>query len=139
RRCRGIRASASTWVCGARKRSFHVSSGTCRSAPSGTSSGSEMKVLVFTTLFPSNMWPDQGVFVKERVVRLARQGCTTKVVAPVPYCPSLGLGWRSRFARIVRQENRDGLEVHHPRYLMTPKVGMTLYGLSMFLSVLSTV
>jgi hypothetical protein len=32
-----------------------------------------MKVLVFTTLYPNNVWPNQGVFIKERMSEFARQ------------------------------------------------------------------
>jgi glycosyltransferase involved in cell wall biosynthesis len=99
-----------------------------------------MKVLVFTSLYPNNVWPNHGVFVKERMARFAQlNGGTVRVVAPVPYFPSIGLGWRRAFSRVARQEVRDGLEIYHPRYVMTPKVGMALYGLMMFLSVWRTV
>ena len=67
------------------------------------------------------------------------QGCEVKVVAPVPYFPELKVNWRWRFSQVARMEIRDGLEVCHPRYIMMPKLGMTLYGVMMFLSVLATV
>lgn len=60
-------------------------------------------------------------------------------IAPVPYFPPVRMGWRSSFSQIVRQEMIEGIEVYHPRYFMTPKVGMSLYGLMMFLSVLPIV
>ena len=57
-----------------------------------------------------------------------------KVVAPVPYFPPLGIfkKWYI-FSQIPPYEIQDGLEVFHPRYLVTPKIGMFFYGLSMFL------
>ncbi len=99
-----------------------------------------MKVLVFTSLYPNNVWPHHGVFVKERMTQCARhEGCAVKVVAPVPYFPSLKINQRWLFSQVVRREVIEGLEVFHPRYFMIPKIGMMLYGVMMFLSVLPTV
>jgi teichuronic acid biosynthesis glycosyltransferase TuaC len=101
---------------------------------------SGVKILVFTSLYPNNVWPNHGVFVKERTTHVARlDGCQVKVVAPVPYHPRLKITHRWRFSQVHRYERRDGLEVYHPRYFMLPKVGMTLYGMQMFLSALPTV
>src|SRR5439155_17382300 len=96
-----------------------------------------MKVLVFTSLFPNNMLPNHGVFVKERMSAVARlAGLDVRVVAPVPYYPPLRLGWRAGYARVVREEIINEVQVYHPRYFMIPKVGMALHGWTMFLSVL---
>jgi teichuronic acid biosynthesis glycosyltransferase TuaC len=99
-----------------------------------------MKVLIFTSLYPNNIWPNQGVFIKERMTHFAKlDECDVKVIAPVPYFPAFKLNWRWQFSQVAPLEVRDGIEVYHPRYFMTPKVGMNLYGLIMFLSVLSAV
>lgn len=99
-----------------------------------------MKVLVFTSLYPNNIAPNHGVFIKERMTRFAKlDGCSVKVIAPVPYFPPIKFNWRWRFSQVARYEVRDGVKVYHPRYYMIPKVGMTLYGIMMFLSVLPTV
>ena len=96
-----------------------------------------MKVLVFTTLYPNNMWPNQGIFIRERMTQFATLGgCDVKVLAPVPYFPPIKGSWRWRFSQVARFEVRDGLDVYHPRYYMTPKWGMAFYGVLMFLSVL---
>ena len=95
-----------------------------------------MKVLVFTTLFPNNVWPNHGVFVKERMCEVARlDDCEVKVVAPVPYYPCIRVGWRAAYRQVVPDEIIDGVHVYHPRYVMIPKVGMALHGLMLFLSV----
>jgi glycosyltransferase involved in cell wall biosynthesis len=60
-------------------------------------------------------------------------------MAPVPYFPALQIGSRWRYSQVVVQETVDGIEVFHPRYFVTPKVGMTLYGWLMFCSVLPKV
>jgi len=96
-----------------------------------------MKVLVFSSLYPNNIWPYRGVFIKERMTTFAkRTGSEVKVVAPVPYYPAIRFGSRWLFSQIARHEVRDGLDVYHPRYAMTPKVGMLSYGILMYLSVL---
>ena len=99
-----------------------------------------MKILVFTTLYPNNTRLYHGVFVKERMSRVARlEGCDLRVIAPVPYFPSIPITRRWRFSQVMRYEQQEGIEVYHPRYLITPKIGMALYGFSMFLSVLPTI
>lgn len=99
-----------------------------------------MNVLVFTSLYPNHTAPNHGVFIKERMTRFATlEGCQIRVISPVPYFPPLRINWRWRFSQIQEHEVRDGIEVYHPRYYMIPKVGMSLSGVLMFLSVLSTV
>ncbi|MGH8064836.1 MAG: glycosyltransferase family 4 protein [Candidatus Entotheonellia bacterium] len=99
-----------------------------------------MKALVLTSLYPNNISPSHGVFIKERMRHVAKlDGCHIKVVAPVPYFPPLKVSSRWRFSQVRRHEIIDGLEVFHPRYFITPKVGMTSYGLTMFLSLLPLV
>ncbi|MEK7727640.1 MAG: glycosyltransferase family 4 protein, partial [candidate division KSB1 bacterium] len=95
-----------------------------------------MKVLVFTTLYPNHLSPNLGVFIKERMSSFARRGHEVRVVAPVPYYPSFLHGARAQYARIHSREEIEGVTVYHPRYFMTPKVGMSMYGFTMFLSVL---
>ena len=99
-----------------------------------------MKVLVFTSLYPNNMWPNHGVFIKERMTHFSRlDGCEVKVVAPVPYFPPIKISSRWKYSQIKHYEVRDGLDVYHPRYFMTPKIGMSTYGWLMYESVLATV
>ncbi|MBF0142814.1 MAG: glycosyltransferase [Magnetococcales bacterium] len=60
---------------------------------------------------------------------LRRNGAeVVAVVAPVPWFP-LGhacFGRYGVFARVPRREDRQGVVVHHPRYPVIPKVGMSL-------------
>lgn len=98
-----------------------------------------MKVLVFTSLFPNSIETEKGVFIKERMRHVARL-CDIKVVAPVPYFPPIKIFKRwYKYSQIPKEETIDGLEVFHPRYLVTPKIGMAFYGLWMFLGSLNTV
>ena len=99
-----------------------------------------MKVLVFTSLYPNNVWPNRGIFVKERMTHFANlKGSEVKVVAPVPYFPPIRIGHWGRFSLVRPREVIDGLDVYHPRYGMVPKVSTPMHGFLMFLSVLSTI
>jgi glycosyltransferase involved in cell wall biosynthesis len=94
----------------------------------------KMKVLVFTSLFPNNIWPNHGVFIKNRMKNVSLQEeVTVKVVAPVPYFPPIKGASRWLYSQVLRKENIEGLEIYHPRYLMIPKVAMFLHGLMMAL------
>ena len=96
-----------------------------------------MKILVFTTLYPNNIWANHGVFIKERMTQFAKyKGGEIRVIAPVPYFPAININWRWQFSQVAHREMRDGFEVYHPRFFLTPKFGMTLYGWLMFFSVL---
>ncbi|MDR4484927.1 MAG: hypothetical protein R3B95_17270 [Nitrospirales bacterium] len=95
-----------------------------------------MNVLVFTSLFPNNQSPNHGIFIQQRLKHsMARHGWIVKVVAPVPYYPPGLGGWRATYRKVAGHEVREGMEVWHPRYVMIPKIGMTLQGLLLFVSV----
>jgi teichuronic acid biosynthesis glycosyltransferase TuaC len=86
-----------------------------------------IRTLLFSTLYPSAARPVHGVFVETRLRELLRSGeVQTRVVAPVPWFPFRGerFGEYGRFARTPLYEQRHGIDVHHPRYLLPPKVGM---------------
>jgi glycosyltransferase involved in cell wall biosynthesis len=93
-----------------------------------------MRILTFTSLFPNNAFPTKCVFTKERIGPLAtRNGCQVKVVAPVPYFPDIRVSDWWRFSQVSPKETIDGIDVYHPRYFMTPKIGMASYGYLMYL------
>ncbi len=75
------------------------------------------------------MRPVHGIFVETRLRELLKSGqVQARVVAPVPWFPfqSPRFGAYAQFAATPRFEHRNGIEVHHPRYLLAPKVGMHL-------------
>lgn len=87
-----------------------------------------LKVLTFSTLFPSSVRPAHGIFVETRLRELLKSGqVESRVIAPVPWFPSRHPRWGgyARFAATPAREQRNGLDVRHPRYLLLPKVGMT--------------
>ncbi len=87
-----------------------------------------IRLLTFSTLFPNRERPNHGVFVENRLRHLVASGeVDATVVAPVPFFPSTApiFGEWATFARVPRQEERNGLLVHHPAYPVIPKVGMS--------------
>jgi len=88
-----------------------------------------LRVLTFTTLYPNAEMPNHGVFVENRLRQTAeRHAIKATVLAPVPFFPftSKLFGNYARFARAPQHEERQGFAVHHPRYVVIPKVGMTV-------------
>lgn len=97
-----------------------------------------MRILTFSTLFPNAVQPTHGIFVENRLRQLVRTGqISAHVVAPVPWFPFQHryFGKYGDFARVPERETRHGLIVHHPRYLLIPKVGMNAAPRLMFNSV----
>ncbi len=99
-----------------------------------------MKVLTFSTLFPNHLQPNHAVFIKNRMAAVQKYNeVELKVVSPVPFFPPLKINPRwHQFSQIKRFEVLDGIEIYHPRYVVTPKIGMSFYGLNMFLGSLQT-
>lgn len=88
-----------------------------------------VRTLLFSTLYPSSARPVHGIFVETRLRELLKGGgVETRVVAPVPWFPSTHPRWGdyARMARTPPSETWHGVPVLHPRYLLLPKVGMTL-------------
>jgi teichuronic acid biosynthesis glycosyltransferase TuaC len=94
-----------------------------------------LRVLTYTSLFPSREKPVQGIFIFQRISHLAqRPGVEVQVIAPVPYFPSWlrATGWQKE-GQTPRKEQIGNLAVHHPRYLLLPKISMPFHGMLMFL------
>lgn len=85
-----------------------------------------LRVLIFTTVFPSRTQPLHGVFVLERVRHLAALA-DVEVVAPVPWHRAGGCGNPEPAVTPI-------LSVGHPRFWYIPKVLMSLRGLFLFVS-----
>lgn len=88
-----------------------------------------IRTLLFSTLYPSAVRPIHGIFVETRLRELLKSGqVESKVVAPVPWFPFSGkrFGEYGLFASTPRLEHLNGVEVHHPRYFLPPKIGMNV-------------
>lgn len=80
------------------------------------------RVLVFSSLFPHPGQPQAGLFVRERMFRVAAH-CPVTVIAPVPWFPFQGL--LRRFRPHYRPpapafEMQQGIAVYHPRFPAVP-------------------
>jgi len=86
-----------------------------------------IRTLLFSTLYPSSVRPSHGIFVETRLRHLLASGeVETRVVAPVPWFPFKHprFGEYAKHAAVPVYEERNGIRVEHPRYLLLPKVGM---------------
>ena len=88
-----------------------------------------LRVVTFSTLYPNAASPGHGPFVEQRLRKLVESGgVEARVLAPVPWFPfkAVRFGTYARYAAAPRREQRHGLPVEHPRYLVVPKIGMWL-------------
>lgn len=91
------------------------------------------KLLVFCSLYPSRLRPAAGVFIRERMSRVAEH-YPLVVVSPVPWFPLQGL---IRFFKPDYRpqpdyyENQDGTHVYFPRFLSLPGFGRAFDGFFM--------
>jgi glycosyltransferase involved in cell wall biosynthesis len=89
----------------------------------------QIRLVTFSTLYPNAIQPNHGVFVENRLRHLIASGeVISRVVAPVPYFPfrNARFGQYAEFAQVPTWEERHGLTINHPRYVLIPKVGMNL-------------
>src|SRR4051812_10752001 len=89
----------------------------------------ELRTLTFSTLYPNAARPRHGIFVETQLrQQLATGRVESMVVAPVPWFPSRNprFGEYARHASAPHEERSHGIQVLHPRYLVLPKIGMTL-------------
>jgi len=80
------------------------------------------RLVVYSHVYPNAAQPTFGLFVRERMRRVAEH-LDLVVVAPVPWFPGQGLArrWRPHLRPPVpRVERQDGIEVHHPRFFSIP-------------------
>ncbi len=91
------------------------------------------EVVVFSSLFPSAVRPGAGLFIRERMFRVARRRPLV-VVSPQPWFPGQALirllrpGYRPMAPALEMQQ---GIRVHHPRFLSLPGVLRRLDGWAM--------
>lgn len=99
------------------------------------------RLLVLSSLFPSDAQPGAGLFIRERMFRVA-QRVPIVVVAPQPWFPLQGLirRFRPHFRPMAQgYELMRGIEVHRPRFLCFPGILKWTDGLFMALASYTTV
>lgn len=89
----------------------------------------KIKTVLFSTLYPSSVRPLHGIFVETRLRELLKTGeVETRVIAPVPWFPfkHAAFGEYAQMAATPLMAERNGVQVHHPRYLLPPKIGQNI-------------
>lgn len=97
-------------------------------------------LLVLSSLFPSKKRPTAGVFVRERMFRVAQQ-IPLIVVSPVPWFPFQGVirYWKPHFRpQSDKYEKQDNVHVYFPRFLSIPGLLKSWDGFFMALGSLPT-
>jgi teichuronic acid biosynthesis glycosyltransferase TuaC len=98
--------------------------------------GEHIDLVVFSSLFPSAARPGAGLFIRERMFRVARHR-TLVVVSPQPWFPGQSLirrlrpGYRPQAPKL---ESQQGITVYHPRFLSVPGLLRQFDGWSMALA-----
>ena len=98
------------------------------------------RLIVFSSLFPSSVQPHAGLFIRERMFRVARH-LPLVVVSPRPWFPGQALirrlrpGYRPQPGRLEQQQ---GIEVRFPRFFALPGLLRQLDGFMMALASLPT-
>jgi teichuronic acid biosynthesis glycosyltransferase TuaC len=93
-------------------------------------------LVVFSSLFPSTVRPGAGLFIRERMFRVA-QHRPLAVISPQPWFPGQSLirllrpGYRPQAPAL---EIQSGIHVYHPRFLSIPGFMRQLDGWSMALA-----
>lgn len=92
-----------------------------------------VRLLVFSSLFPSEVQPGAGLFIRERMFRVS-QHIPVVVVAPVPWFPFQAVirhfkpGYRLQPSKV---EEQQGIRVYYPRFLALPGLFRSCDGFSM--------
>lgn len=97
-----------------------------------------MKLLTFTTLYPSAARPGHALSIETRLRHLVDTGeVESRVIAPVPWFPSThpSFGLYSLYTRTPREEERHGIRVLHPRYPAVPRIGYAIAPFAMAVAV----
>ena len=95
----------------------------------------KQNVLVFSSLFPSKVTPNNGLFIRERMFRVAKH-TNLIVVSPKPWFPGqrlLRLFKKNYRPQPERVEVQQGITVYFPRFLSFPGVFRNLDAFMMFI------
>lgn len=98
---------------------------------------SKPHILLVTNLFPSSAEPTRGIFTRQQMEDL-REWYDITVVAPYPWAPAWARKLLKTGIDVPPLERIGDFDVHHPRYLVTPKIGRSLYGFFFFFGIFFT-
>lgn len=97
----------------------------------------KLRTITFSTLYPNAARPRHGIFTEQRLRHLLGIGeVESQVVAPSAWFPSghPRFGEWGVFGRVPAEEERHGISICHPRYMLLPRVGMSMAPLTMALA-----
>jgi glycosyltransferase involved in cell wall biosynthesis len=90
-----------------------------------------MRILALTSLYPNPFQPTLGTFNYQQFRALASLHAL-RIIAPISWTRELSARWRGKGDAQgmppLRQVERDGVPIEHPRYLFPPKFFRGLYG-----------
>lgn len=96
------------------------------------------RLVVFCSLYPSQVRPNAGVFIRERMSRVAAH-CPLVVVSPVPWFPLQCLVrlWKPDYRpQPACYEQQSGIHIYFPRFLSMPGLFRTMDGFFMAIGAL---
>jgi len=95
-----------------------------------------IKVLVLSSLFPSKVSPNHGIFVREQLKEIRKLCSVVGVISPIPWMPLQNILSRKGSNKIsTSEEEWDNIKVYHPRHFLIPKLTVYLNGFLYFISV----
>jgi len=95
----------------------------------------KIRVLVITHMFPTRYNPVAATFIFNQIKALKKY-CEIKVLFPYLYSPKIKfLNPYFKYSNIPKIERIDGIEVHHPRHVMFPRIFFIPKFLNFFLAV----
>ncbi|MDO6691876.1 glycosyltransferase [Aliiglaciecola sp. 3_MG-2023] len=92
-----------------------------------------LRIVVLSSLFPNSVRKQSGLFVRERMFRVA-EFADIEVISPVPWFPGQGLIrlFKPNYRPMpAKKEVQQGITVHFPRFLSIPKFFRKLDGTMM--------
>jgi teichuronic acid biosynthesis glycosyltransferase TuaC len=95
-----------------------------------------VRVLVLSSLFPTDEVPNRGIFIKEQLRHIKKQCHVVGVISPKPWKPLVS--WKrgkEKKGYLATEERWDGVTIYHLTYFMIPKLTVYLNWLFYFWSV----
>ena len=110
--------------------------------PDGRPANRPIRIVTISTLFPNAAQPRHGIFIEHRLRYLQHSGrVAMEIFAPVPWFPwsNPRFGAYAQFARAPYFAERGPFRIHHPRYLVLPKMGMSVTPATLALSLVGPI
>ena len=93
-----------------------------------------MHVVLFTNAFPNAAEPQRGAFTVQ-IAQALKELTDLDIVAPLPFVPRW-MAQRHPIASVAAVEHIEALAVHHPRYLVLPKIAGATHAATLALAAL---